>query len=70
MQEFLQQPETPLDSLRKQELLKAVEAQIATPFTETETAEILNLKEAICAECRPSYFNLMKAMYPWQMPTL
>jgi|GEM_PF-1489904 len=62
MQEFLQQPETPLTSVKKQELLKKLDQKDALRLAHPQT--LLKFKEKICEECRPSYFNLMKVMYP------
>lgn len=56
LQAFIQKPTTPLSSVKKEDLINQIKA--ASP------AELLKLKKEILQDCQPTYFNLMKAMYP------
>lgn len=56
LQDFIQKSTTPLSSIRREKLLQQLKKSSAS--------ELLNLKKAVIKECQPSYFNLMKAMYP------
>lgn len=60
MEQFLEKPETPLTSLRKERLLMTLRNR---DFKDSKELQ-LQFKETLCKECQPTYFNLMKAMYP------
>jgi LysM repeat protein len=62
LKEFVQKPETPLPSQLKGELLKFLVDEEAMLLV--NSSELLDLKRKLCENCRPSYFNMMKAMYP------
>lgn len=61
---FINAPSTPLSSLEREDFLLQIE-KIKENFTsETDIHKaLLGIKEEICKKCRPTYFNLMKAMY-------
>lgn len=59
---FLRKPETPLTSIRRKDLLREMERDKDALLADPQ--RLLDLKKTICEECRPTYFNLMKAMYP------
>jgi hypothetical protein len=56
IQQFLERPETPLSSIRRHELLNELKS-IHPPQA------LESFKKALCNECYPTYFNLMKAMH-------
>lgn len=58
---YLNDKETPLNSIEKARFLTILEAaQKSMNFRE----ELESLRQNICQKCQPTYFNLMKAMYP------
>lgn len=54
LKKFLEHPASPLTTQRKREFLEKLRS----------IDNILSIKEQIIQECVPSYFNLMKSMYP------
>ncbi len=61
IEEFIKKPETPLNSLRKEQMLNA----LGNRNYYIEDSQALNaFKKSLCQECQPTYFNLMKVMYP------
>lgn len=61
LKDFIKEPTTPLSSLRKDELLLQLgQKQILLKSPE----KLAKLKQEICKECHPTYFNLAKTMYP------
>ncbi len=62
IKQFLQRVETPLTSIRKEELLNDLKTYQTSCLLDHN--DLLNLKKTICQECQPTYFNLTKAMYP------
>lgn len=75
MENYLLLPETPLNSVRKQELLQKVASLRQLDETTffgglsayvwgSKEDQIAAVKNTILQECRPTFFNVMKAMYP------
>lgn len=66
IKEFLNKPQTPLSTIEKENwLTKIKEADaVLQKSTTTSSQDPENFKEQICKLCQPTYFNLMKAMYP------
>lgn len=62
IKEFVQKPETPLNSRIKKQLVEMLVSEESSFLIRPD--ELLVAKETLCAWCRPSYFNMMKAMYP------
>lgn len=62
LQNYLQQPTTPLSSEKRREFLDQLIQQKSHFLNEAQA--LTTFKNKICVECRPSYFNLAKAMYP------
>lgn len=58
---FINADYCPLSSLQKQTYLKTLERDQQNVLAKEE---LNSLKENILKECQPTYFNLMKAMYP------
>src|SRR5581483_9542848 len=52
----------PLSSFRQQELLTSMAMNRA--WFLSNPVFLLKLKDDLCLECQPTYFNLAKAMYP------
>jgi LysM repeat protein len=61
MKEFVQKPETPLNSRMKKQLFEMLDKE---QKLFEDPSELLVVKQTLCEWCRPSYFNMMKAMYP------
>ncbi len=59
---FLNQSETPFSSARRIELIQQLQNNQYLFLSNPQS--LLSFKQAICQECQPTYFNLMKAMYP------
>lgn len=57
---FIQHPSTPLSYVQKQDNL----AFIGKSNNGMKEARLLSLKSELIDRCKPTYFNLMKAMYP------
>ncbi len=62
IEDFLQKPETPMTSTRKKYLLDQMSVYHELMLSHADG--LSNFKQAIQIECKPTYFNLMKAMYP------
>lgn len=62
LQEYINHPTTPLNSLRKNELLTNLE-KIKTQCTDSPLS-LSKFKQELIQECYPTFFNLSKAMYP------
>ncbi|MBS0634694.1 MAG: hypothetical protein JSR37_04455 [Verrucomicrobia bacterium] len=62
LERFINQPTTPLSSARRKELLASLRNRNLQALTGISSP--LAIKEAILNETRPTYFNLMKSMYP------
>lgn len=62
LEKFIIQSTTPLSSMKKEDYLNKVKE--LKEFSEKDSQKILELKNEICKKCQPSYFNLLKAMYP------
>ncbi len=57
IEEFLTKPETPLTTIEKQKLLSMLE-QLTTE------KQVEEMRQILLENCIPTYFNIMKAMYP------
>ncbi len=55
---FIEDPATPLTSLRREELVTEIESK------KNSDRDLIQLKEMVCKECIPTYFNVLKSMYP------
>lgn len=75
LEEYIKLPQTPLNSARKQELLQlcnhlkhfdetSFSGAIAKYVWGNKETRIESLKNTITQECQPTFFNVMKAMYP------
>ncbi|MBA2726721.1 MAG: hypothetical protein H0U49_00910 [Parachlamydiaceae bacterium] len=62
IKQFIQKLETPLSSIRKESLLKDLNDN--GHHYVNNPRKMVGLKAGLCEECQPTYFNLMKAMYP------
>lgn len=62
LQNFIKEPTAPLSSLRKKELLAKLNDQKTELIKSPKNLEAL--RKEICQECQPTYFNIIKAMYP------
>jgi LysM repeat protein len=62
IENFLSKSEVPLTSTVKKELLDLVQNQRS--LFEANPQALQRCKDYLLKECEPSYFNLMKAMYP------
>ncbi|MFI0435807.1 MAG: hypothetical protein ACH350_08825 [Parachlamydiaceae bacterium] len=61
LKKFVTNPTTPLSSIRREEIMNELNMNYLTSiFYDT----LPLLKNNICKECQPTYFNLLKAMYP------
>jgi LysM repeat protein len=58
--EFIEQPQAPLTTVRREQLLK----ELRNNKKLNDRQALMDFKQALCKECQPTYFNLMKAMYP------
>lgn len=69
MKEFIENSSTPLSFLRRENYRKRLEEQEskgADSFFHSQTLQdIQKIKTDLAKECQPTYFNLMKAMYPF-----
>jgi hypothetical protein len=75
LEHYINRPETPLSLLRKTELLEQLHRLRLFPegsylgswisFLQRKPYNpIADFKETLCAEVQPTFFNVMKAMYP------
>jgi len=62
MVQFLHMQEVPLSSIEKKQLLKELMDCLALPIALEQ--QVITLHEHLCLRCQPTYFNVMKAMYP------
>ncbi len=62
IEQYIKKSEVPLTSIRRKEFLNIILLMKKAEFNNTD--EISKLKQTLCVECQPTYFNLMKAMYP------
>ncbi|MBA3603698.1 MAG: hypothetical protein H0W50_08670 [Parachlamydiaceae bacterium] len=62
IEQYVKKSEVPLTSIRRKEFLERIGA---LKKVESNTMDkISKLKQILCDECQPTYFNIMKAMYP------
>lgn len=62
LREYVNKPETPLSTLERMEMLNFIEQQRKSSKPVDKTVDATRKK--IYLQCLPTYFNLMKAMYP------
>lgn len=63
IQEYLQDPTTPLTSRRRKDLLDQLAQQKSHFLNDPQALTVF--KTMISTECQPTYFNLAKAIYPF-----
>ncbi len=62
IKQFVQRAETPMNSIEKEKFFTDCEAHEASILS--SPTRLSNIKQFICKICQPTYFNLMKVMYP------
>lgn len=60
--QFVNNKETPISSIRRKQFVESLKENY-DDFLK-KPALLLDFKQKICLECQPTYFNLMKSMYP------